>query len=302
MHDADYFAGAERGTEPSTATRHRRIDVNGVDTFYREAGPADAPVMLLPHGYPASSFAYRRLLPALADRWRLVAPDFPGSGYSADPEDFAYDFSGFAEWLSAFADALEISHHVLWLHDFGSQIGLRYAIHHPDRIAGLVISNGDIYEDELGPGYEGLQRYWREPTLENLRVIQDAITAEGFREEVLNDVGDDLAERMAPEMWSLHWSLMTDRRRDIALRVIAGLRENVAWFPVYQDYLRRHKPRTLLLWGPHDRYMPAASARAYLRDLPDAELHLLDAGHWVLETRFDECVRLLRPFLERVLG
>lgn len=283
-------------------TRHRRISVSGVDTFYREAGPESAPVLLLPHGYPASSYAYRRLLPALADRWRLIAPDFPGSGYSSDPTDFDYDFTGFADWLAAFAAAVGVgSHHALWLHDFGSQIGLRYAIQHPDRVAALIISNGDIYEDTLGPGYDPLRRYWRDPSLEHLSTIQAAVSADGFREEVLNDVRSDLVDRISPEMWTLHWSLMNDQRRDIAVRVIAGLRDNVSWFDRYQAYLREHQPPTLLLWGPQDRYMPEPSARAYLRDLPDAELHLLDAGHWVLETQLEESVRLLRPFLDRVL-
>lgn len=280
---------------------HRRIDVAGVDTFYREAGPSDAPVLLLPHGYPASSFAYRRLLPAMADRWRLVAPDFPGSGYTVDPEDFPYNFDGFARWLAQFADALGIQHHALWLHDFGSQIGLRYAISHPQRVTALVISNGDIYEDTLGAGYETLRKYWADSTLTNLAPIQAAVSEEGFRAEILNDGRPELVERIAPEMWALHWKLMTDHRRDIAVRVIAGLRDNLAWFDRYQAYLREHQPPTLLLWGPHDRYMPEASARAYQRDLPDAEVHLLDAGHWVLETQFDQSVTLLRDFLKRVL-
>lgn len=282
-------------------TRHRRISVDGIDTFFREAGPPDAPVLLLPHGYPASSFAYRRLLPALADRWRLIAPDFPGCGYTADPEDFSYDFDGYAHWLSAFAETLGVDRHALWLHDFGSQIGLRYAIAHPERIAALVISNGDIYRDALGPGYDLLRRYWDDPSLENLAAIRAGVSSVGFREEILNDVGEELAERIPPDMWELHWRLMTDRRRDIAVRIIAGLRDNLAWFPRYQAYLRDHRPPTLLLWGPQDRYMPEESARAYLRDLPEAELHLLEAGHWVLETAFEECVAVIRPFLDRVL-
>lgn len=282
-------------------TRHHHIAVGGVHSFVRECGPADAPVLLLPHGYPCSSFAYRHLLPALGDRWRLVAPDFPGCGFSADPADFAYDFDGFAAWLAALVARLGIRRHALWLHDFGSQIGLRYAIAHPERIAALVISNGDIYEDALGPGYDELKAYWRDPSLQNLATIQAAVSADGFRQEVLNDVRPELAERIAPEMWQLHWALMTPQRRDIAVRVIAGLRENAAWFPRYQAYLRTQQPPTLILWGPQDRYMPEAAARAYLRDLPDAELHLLDAGHWVLETQLEQCAALLRDFLQRVM-
>jgi pimeloyl-ACP methyl ester carboxylesterase len=275
---------------------HRRIKVAGADAFYRESGPAGAPVLLLPHGYPASSFAYRRLLPALGDTWRVVAPDFPGSGYSEDPEEFEYSFDGFAAWLDEFVEALGITRHGLWLHDFGSQIGLRYAIARPERITAIVISNGDIYEDTLGPGYDVLRRYWSEPTPENFAPIRAAISRDGFRHEVLNDVGPDLAERIAPEMWELHWALMTDRRKEIAASVIAGLRENVTWFPRYQKYLREAQHPALVLWGENDEYMPRESALAYARDLPDAEFHILDAGHWVLETHFEECLRLLRPF------
>ena len=285
-------------------TRHRRIDVAGVDTFVREGGPEDAPLLLLPHGYPCSSYAYRGLIPALADRWRVVAPDFPGCGLSSDPVDFSYDFDGYAVWLADLVDVLQPvgGGHALWLHDFGSQIGLRYAMAHPDRITALVISNGDIYADTLGPGYQGLREYWADPSLTNLATIQSAVSAEGFRDEVLNDLPERLAERVPPEMWDWHWSLMTPARRDVAVRVIAGLRENVQWFPRYQAYLREQRPPTLLLWGPHDRYMPEASAHAYLRDLPDAEIHLLDAGHWVLETALEECTPLLRSFLDRHLG
>lgn len=277
------------------------MDVAGVDTFVREGGDPEAPLLLLPHGYPCSSYAYRHLIPQLADRWRLVAPDFPGCGLSADPVDFAYDFDGYAAWLDDLVQVLQPTggSHTLWLHDFGSQIGLRYAIAHPDRVKALIISNGDIYEDMLGPGYEALRAYWADPSLANLAVIQAAVSAEGFREEVLNHLPDHLAELVPPEMWDWHWSLMTPTRRDTAVRVIAGLRDNLAWFPRYQAFLREQRPPTLLLWGPRDRYMPEASARAYLRDLPDAELHLLEAGHWVLETALDECVPIVRNFLER---
>jgi len=282
-----------------TQTVHRRLRIAGVDAFIREAGPVEAPVLVLPHGYPCSSFAYRNLLPALADRWHLIAPDFPGSGYSSDPDGFPYDFDGFADWLAAVVDEFGVERHSLWLHDFGSQIGLRYAMAHPERITALVISNGDIYQDALGPGYDVLRRYWEDPTPEHLLPIRDAVSADGFRQEILNDLPPRLAARVPPDMWELHWALTTPARRDIAVRVIAGLRDNLEWFPRYQRYLREDHPPTLLLWGPQDRYMPEESARAYLRDLPDAEVHLLDAGHWVLETAFEESVQLLRDFLDR---
>ena len=280
--------------------RHRTINIDGVEIFYRDAGPRDAPVVLLPHGYPCSSFQFRNFMPALADRWRLIAPDFPGCGYSDTPEAFAYDFDGYTDLLDRFTERLGARWFAIYLHDFGSQIGLRLAIRRPEQIAALIIQNGDIYEDALGPKYEPLKEFWRNPTSKGRAKLAEAVTEEGFKEEFLNDVRDDLAERIPPDLWRLHWSLMTPQRREIAVRVIAGLKDNLAWFSKYQAYLREHRPPTLIVWGPQDGYMPERSAQAYLRDLPDAELHLLDGGHWALETNLDEIVNLTRDFLERV--
>jgi pimeloyl-ACP methyl ester carboxylesterase len=282
--------------------RHRRIDMDGLAVFYREAGPADAPVLLLPHGYPCSSYQFRNLMPALSDRWRTLAPDFPGCGYSDTPDDFAYDFDGYCDFLAHFVEELGINRYALYLHDFGSQIGLRLAIRAPDRVSALIIQNGDIYEDALGPKYDLMRAHWRHPTPEGHARIVEAVSEEGFREEFLNEVRPELADLIAPDLWKLHWSLMTPCRREIAVGVIEGLRENVAWFPRYQEYLRTHRPPTLIAWGPQDGYMPEKSARAYLRDLPNAELHLLDGGHWALETNLGEIVALVRGFLARTEG
>jgi pimeloyl-ACP methyl ester carboxylesterase len=276
------------------------MELDGIAIFYREAGPKDAPVVLLPHGYPCSSYEFREFMPALADRWRLIAPDFPGCGYSDTPQDFAYDFDGYTDFLDRFTERLDVRGFAMYLHDFGSQIGLRLAIRRPERIAALIIQNGDIYEDVLGPKYKPLRQFWHHPTPEGRAKLAEAVTEDGFKEEFLNDVRDDLAERIPPDLWKLHWSLMTPQRRDIAVGVIAGLKENLAWFPKYQAYLHEHRPPTLIVWGPQDGYMPEGSARAYLRDLPDAELHLLDGGHWALETNLDEIVALARGFLGRV--
>lgn len=280
---------------------HRRIDFDGVEVFYREAGAADAPVVLLPHGYPCSSYEFRRLMPRLADHWRLIAPDFPGCGYSGTPEDFAYTFDGYADFLDRFLRRLKVERYALYLHDFGSQIGLRLAIKAPERVAALIIQNGDIYADVLGPKYEAIRAHWRDPTPESRATLKAAISEEGFKDEFLNDVRPELAARIPPDLWTLHWALMTERRREIALGVIEGLKENVSWFPRYQAYLREHQPPTLIVWGPQDGYMPEPSARAYLRDLPKAELHLLDGGHWLLETNLDEVVGYMRPFLAKYL-
>jgi pimeloyl-ACP methyl ester carboxylesterase len=282
--------------------RHKHLDLDGVRIFYREAGTSGAPAFLLPHGYPCSSYEFRNLMPRLADRWHLVAPDFPGCGYSETPDDFAYDFDGYADFLDRLADRLGLDRFALYLHDFGSQIGLRLAIRRPERIAALVIQNGDIYEDQLGPKYAPLQDYFANPTPEGRAKLAEAVNEEGYRDEFLNDVRPELAERIPPDLWKLHWALTTPRRKEIAVDVIAGLKENLDWFPRYQAYLREHRPPTLIVWGPQDGYMPEGSARAYLRDLPDAELHLLDGGHWLLETNLEEAASLIRDFLSRVHG
>ena len=279
---------------------HLRTDVDGIKVFYREAGPRDAPVVLFPHGYPCSSYEFRNLMPLLADRWRVIAPDFPGCGYSATPTDFAYDFDGYSRFLSTFASAVNAQRFTLYLHDFGTWIGLRLAMREPQRIAALIIQNGDIYEDVLGPKYAPLQEYFRNPTPEGRTKLGEAVSEAGYRDEFLNQVRPELAERIPPDLWKLCWPLMnTPQRREISLRLMEDLKENPGWFPRYQAWLREHQPPTLIVWGPRDGYMPEPSARAYLRDLPEAELHLLDGGHWLLETHLDEVVAHMRDFLGR---
>ena len=289
------------GRDATLRVKHRRIEVAGIDTFYREAGPEDAPVVLLPHGYPCSSYEFRNLMPRLADRWRLLAPDFPGAGYSATPEDFDYSFDGYAAFLDAFVRALRIDRFVLYLHDFGSPVGARLAIMDPARVVAQIIQNGDIpYEDALGPKYADIEKTWMLPIEQMRAQIRNAVSEAGFKEEFLNDVRHDLVDRIAPDLWKLHWSLTTARRVEAMVDLIAGLKENRAWFPRHRTYLRTYRPPTLIVWGPQDHYMPEESARAYLRDLPDAELHLLDGGHWLLETSLDEVVGLTRGFLDRI--
>ncbi|WP_425287436.1 alpha/beta fold hydrolase [Paramesorhizobium deserti] len=280
--------------------RHKRVNVAGVDTFYREAGPAGAPAVLLPHGYPCSSYEFRNLMPALADQWRLLAPDFPGSGYTREPPEFQHDFDGYSDFLEKFTDAVRAPRFALYLHDFGSWIGLRLAMRRPDKIAALIIQNGDIYEDVLGPKYAGLREIWNMEREDGLAKLREFVSPDHFRDEFLNDVRSDLAERIPPDMWELHWPLMTEQRRENAVRIIYDLKDNLEWFPRYQAYLREHRPPTLILWGPQDGYMPEESAKAYLRDLPDAELHLLDGGHWLLETCLQEMADLMENFLQRV--
>ncbi|MEV0231762.1 alpha/beta hydrolase [Nonomuraea sp. NPDC050786] len=283
---------------------HRTIDVDGVEIFYREAGPPDAPVFLLPHGYPCSSYEFRNLMPALGDRRRLVAPDLPGFGYSGTPgrDRFPYTFDGYADFLHRFTNALGLSRYAIYLHDYGSQFGLRLAMRAPERVTALVIQNGDIYEDELGPKYAWLKEFWANPTPEGRAKLAENVSEEGFRDEFAGDLPGHLAERVPPDLWKLHWALMdTPQRRANVVSLFEDQATTLEWFPKQQAYLREHRPPTLIVWGPHDGYMPEGSARAYLRDLPDAELHLLDGGHWALETNLAEIVELTRDFLDRTL-
>lgn len=287
------------------AVSHRFIDVDGMQIFYREAGPRDAPVLLLPHGYPCSSFQYRRLMPALADKWRLVAPDYPGFGLSGTPpaDAFDFDFDAYAGFLEAFCNKLDISRYGLYLHDYGSQIGLRLAIRHPERVAALIIQNGDIYEDTLGPKYKAIQEFWRDPSAKNRAVLEEAVSEDGFRAEFVGEVSKAQAAQIPPDLWKLHWPLMnTPPRRELSLKLMEGLKQNLEWFPRYQAYLREHQPPALIVWGPNDGYMPEASARAYLRDIPKAELVLTDGGHWLLETHLEQVVPVIRRFLSAALS
>lgn len=281
--------------------RHLTLDLDGVEIFYREAGSKDAPAILLPHGYPCSSYEFRNLMPRLADKWRLIAADFPGTGYSATPDNFDYSFDGYADFLDRFVRRLKLERFALWLHDFGSPIGARLAIKNPDRIAAIVLQNADIpYPDAFGPKYAELEKTFKLPPEQMRAKLSEAITEETYKTEFLNDVRPELAARIPPDIWKLHWSLMTPRRKELSIDILAGLKDNIAWLPQYRAYLQSHQPPALILWGPQDGYMPEKSARAYLRDLPDAELHLLDAGHWLLEVQLDEAVRLCRDFLGRV--
>ncbi|MER7893011.1 alpha/beta hydrolase [Micromonospora sp. NPDC094482] len=283
----------------AATVRHRRVSVDGVDVFYREAGPAQAPVVLLPHGYPCSSFQYRNLMAALGDRWRLIAPDLPGFGYSAtpDPADFDYTFAGYGRFLRRFVDTLDLPRYAIYLHDYGSQHGFRLAMSAPERVAALIVQNGDIYRDEFGPKYAPLLRYWSRPTPQGRAELAGNVSAAGFRDEFIGELPARLAERVSPDLWTLAWAqLSTPPRPEILLGIFTDQANTLADFPRMQSYLREHRPPTLIVWGPHDGYMPPAAARAYL---PDAELHLLDGGHWALETNLDEIVVLARDFLGR---
>jgi pimeloyl-ACP methyl ester carboxylesterase len=240
-------------------------------------------------------------MPRLADRWRLVAPDCPGAGYSATPDGFDYSFDGYAEFLDRFVKTLGIERFALYLHDFGSPIGARLAIKAPGRVVALIIQNGDIpYEDALGPKYAEIENTWTLP--------RGADACEAGRGDHRRNLQGRVPQRGEARACRTHSSGSVEaalvaghaKRKEIAISLIAGLKENRAWFPQHRKYLAEHRPPTLIVWGPQDHYMPEKSGRAYLRDLPDAEFHLLDGGHWLLETHLDEVAALMRDFLGRV--
>lgn len=282
--------------------RHRRVTVNGVDTFYREAGPPGAPAVLLLHGFPSSSHEFRHLIPALADRFRLVAPDLPGFGFSAFPDAaaFRYTFDGFADHVDAFRRQLGLTRFALYLHDYGAHVGYRLAMRNPGAVTAIACQNAEAYDD--GFDHEPLKAYWRDPSPENLNRLAAILTTDGTREEFVGGLPADQMELVSPETWALHWPLI-DRpgNREVQLGLFADYRTNVELRPAIHAYFRTHRPPALIVWGRHEIYYTTAAAEAYRRDLPDAEVHVLDAGHWALETHTAEVVELVRDFLTRRL-
>jgi pimeloyl-ACP methyl ester carboxylesterase len=201
-------------------------------------------------------------------------------GYSATPDRFEYTFAGYTRFLERFVAVLGVGRMAIYLHDYGSQFGFGLAMHEPTRVAALIIQNGDIYRDTMGPKYEELLAFWDHPTDEGRTQLAANVSENGFREEFVGDLPHHLAERVPPDLWTLHWRPMdTPSRRANVVGLFEDQASTLSRFADQQEYLRRHQPPMLIVWGPHDGYMPEASGRAYLRDLPRAELHVLDAGH-----------------------
>ncbi|MET0866165.1 MAG: alpha/beta hydrolase, partial [Nakamurella sp.] len=214
---------------------------------------------------------------------------------------FAYTFDAYADFLVDFTEALALERYALWLHDYGSQFGLRLAMRRPDRVRGIVIANGDIYEDEFGPKYDKLKEVWARPGADARRVLEEHVSLAGFRDEFIGELPPELISRISPDLWQLHWSLLnTPERRANLVTLIEDQSSTLDWFPKEQSWLREMQPPTLIVWGQLDGYMPAAAARAYLRDLPAAELHVFPAGHWLLETHLSDVLPLVRDFLRRL--
>ncbi len=284
----------------TTQARHQMIDVDGLKIFYREAGPADGRAVLLLHGFPSSSHMYRDLIPALADRYRVIAPDYPGFGLSSFPDRgaFSYSFEAFARIVSRFTKKIGLDRYTLYIQDYGAPVGLRLALMHPERVAGLIVQNGNAYEEGLSRDWDPLKAYWRAPTPENREKLRGWLTLEGTRLQYVAGLPTTLIERVSPDAWMLDWALLSRPGNiDVQLDLFGDYESNVALYPRFQDFFRTHRPPTLIVWGRYDPFFTEAGARAYLRDLPDAELHFLDAGHFALETHGAEIAELIRDFL-----
>lgn len=298
-------AGISQAAPRGDGVRHKMISIDGVDIFYREAGSADAPAILLLHGFPASSHMFRHLIPALADRWRVVAPDYPGFGFSeyAARDDYPYSFAAFASTMAKFTNSIGLGKYAMYIQDYGAPVGLRLALQQPERVVAIIAQNGNAYEEGLSGGWEPIKSYWRDPSPENRKLMRGWLDAPGVRLQYIAGVPADQIELFSPESWTLDWQLLNRPGNvDLQLDLFYDYRTNVELYPEFQRFLRELRPPMLIPWGRFDPFFTVAGAKAYLRDLPEAELHLLNAGHFALESHGGEITGLMRDFLSRNLS
>lgn len=277
---------------------YRTLDVDGVSVFYREAGDPANPTLLLLHGFPASSHMYRNLIAALAGDFHLVAPDYPGFGNSAMPpaDQFAYTFDHMADLIERFLEQLGINRFGLYIQDYGAPIGLRIAARNPERVTALIVQSGNSYTEGLTAFWDAFQPFWRERTAATEAPLRAFLERDAQVWQYTHGVR--APERISPDNWNLDQALL-DRpgNKAIQLNLFYDYRLNVGRYPEWQAYLRQHRPPTLVVWGRHDQIFGVAGAEAYARDLPDAEIHLLDTGHFALEEDGDIIAAHIRRFL-----
>lgn len=283
-------------------TYHRTATVAGVELFYREAGERGAPVVVLLHGFPSSSHMYRKLIPALADRYHVIAPDLPGFGLSEmpSPADFDYSFATFSTVIGELLAGLGADRYALYVMDYGAPVGFRLALAHPERVTALIVQNGNAYEEGMGDFWAPTRTFWADNGKANRDAMRPFLTIDGTRFQYLTGTADPA--RVDPAAW-LSDQLFLDRpgSTEIQLDIIYDYRTNVALYPEIHRYFREHQPPILILWGANDPIFLIDGARAYLRDLPRAELHLLDTGHFALEEKADAMIPIMRDFLARNL-
>lgn len=281
---------------------YKKVDIDGVKVFYREAGPADAPVLLLLHGFPTSSHMFRNLIPLLADRYHVIAPDYPGYGQSDAPDhaEFAYTFANLADVIEKFAAALELTKYSMYVMDYGAPIGYRLALKHPERVQALVIQNGNAYVEGLAAFWDPIKAYWADKSQAKREALAHLVTLDLTKFQYTDGVSD--TSRISPDNWVVDQALL-DRpgNREIQLDLLGNYGSNVPLYPDFQAFFRQYQPPTLIVWGKNDVIFPESGAHPYLRDLPKAEVHILDSGHFALEDKLDVMAPLIRDFLDRTL-
>lgn len=279
----------------------RRAEVGDVSIFYREAGSRERPTILLLHGFPTSSHQFRDLIPRLANRYHVIAPDLPGFGFTTAPQGFEYSFARLAEAMVAFTDAIGLARYAIYIFDYGAPVGLRLALARPGAITAIVSQNGNAYEEGLSDGWAPTRAYWADPTPANRETMRGMLTLETTRWQYTHGAPDQT--QVAPEAYWLDYALMSrPGNDDIQLGLIADYAGNVALYPRFQAYFRDHRPPLLAVWGVNDPFFLPAGAEAFRRDLPEAEVRFLDAGHFALETHGREIADHMRDFLGRHLG
>lgn len=284
--------------------RYQYADADGVKVFYREAGNPENPVLLLLHGFPSSSHQFRELIPLLADKFHLIAPDLPGFGFTEVPTErnYTYSFDGLANTLIAFVDALNLHRFAMYVFDYGAPTGLRLALHYPERVNGFISQNGNAYLEGLGDAWAPVQAYWHTPTAENRQVVHDAIlNLEGTKWQYLHGVRDP--QSVAPEGYQLDTLLMErPGNKAIQLDLFLDYANNLKRYPEFQAFFRTHQPPALIIWGEHDPFFIPPGAHAYKRDNPNAVVELLDTGHFALETHVGYIAQRIRDVIGSAIG
>ncbi|OQS13150.1 alpha/beta hydrolase [Nocardia donostiensis] len=280
--------------------RHRAIDIDGVEVFYRESIPtrSDAPTLLLLHGFPSGSHQFRRLIDVLGNRFRCIAPDYPGFGNTVAPADFEYSFDHLADIAEGFVKRLGLTRFAMYVFDFGAPVGFRLAVRHPEWISGLVVQNGNAYEAGLSDGAKEFIAL--RPEQDGAEAtIRALLSLEGTRSQYETGVPDPAV--LSPDAWTLdQYYLDLPGRTEAQLALAYDYHSNIARYPEWQSWLREHTPPTLIAWGANDPFFPSPGVHAYLEDLPDAELHLFDTGHFALETHLGDIAPLIADFLDRI--
>ena len=278
---------------------NRTIKINGTEIFYREAGNKKYPAILLLHGFPSSSVMFKNLMIALSDKFYLVAPDYPGFGFSAFPDksDFQYSFNNISDHINRFTDEIGLKSFSIYLHDYGCPIGLRLCVKNPEKIERLIVQNGNAYDEGLGPQWDETIDYWKNPTDEKKAKVSQFLSEEGIKMQYTAGLPDHLLPSVSPELWMLDWQLMQRPGNiDMQFELNCDYQNNIKIFPLFQKYFRDHQPSALVIWGKYDAFFDVKEAVCYKKDLPGARIHIVDGGHMALETNFDEVLLLIDDF------